>query len=415
MRSHHGPTWPAHADDPPERLVLSLMSGTSLDGMDLVLARLHADGPRVHAGVVERAFRPYPSDLRARLVQALDEGAADVRELAQLHAEIGHAYADACGSLTDRHDVDLVALSGQNVYHVPRVDASRGWRTPTTFQLGEAAYVLERCRVPVACDFRPSDVAAGGQGAPLVALGDLALHQSPGVGRVLQNLGGIANLTYLPPTFAPEQVVAFDTGPGNCLIDEAAARLTGAAVDEGGRLAAAGSVDEALLARLLTHPYLALPFPKTTGREVFSLARLEADLGVSLTDRVDVDLVATLTAFTAATVAAAYALLGRARPVDEVLLAGGGAHNRTLVAMLRARVAVPVRTFEELGLVSSDREALAFAVMAYLGYHGRAGTLPGATGARRAVVAGKFLWPHAHDGAPRRPRAASPHREDDTR
>jgi anhydro-N-acetylmuramic acid kinase len=393
-----GPTWPADpGTDPRPMLVLSLMSGTSLDGMDLVAARLEHAGPRVRATVVERASRAYPADLQRRLVAALEEGAADLAELTQLHAEIGHAYAAACGHLTDRLAVDLIALSGQNVYHVPRGDDRRGWRTPATLQLGEAALVMERCRVPVACDFRQSDFAAGGQGAPLVALGDLLLHQRPGVARAIHNLGGISNLTWLPPRFEPAAVIAFDTGPGNCLIDEAVARTGTADFDRDGRLAAAGTVDRALLARLMAHPYLTLPFPKTTGREVFSLARLEGDVGVRFDALGTDDLVATLTAFTAASVAAAYDLVRRDRPLDEVLLAGGGAANATLVSLLRAQLAVPVYTFEERGLVSKDREALSFAVMAYEGFHGRAGTLPSATGARRAVVAGKYLWPAAMD------------------
>ena len=396
MIPRRGPRWPGDPHAAPVPMtVLSLMSGTSLDGMDLVVARLASDGPRLRAEVIERASVPYPTQLRGRLVAALEEGVADVRELTQLHAEIGHAYADACGALSDRFPIDLVALSGQNVYHVPRVDAERGWRTRATLQLGEASFVLERCRVPVACDFRQSDVAAGGQGAPLVAFGDLMLHQRPGVARAVHNLGGIANLTWLPPRFDPDAVIAFDTGPGNCLIDEAVARTTADAYDHDGRLAAAGNVDEALLAVLMTHPYLDLPFPKTTGREVFALAQLERDLRIGFDHLSSVDLVTTLTAFTAASVAAAYARLRRERPLDEVLLAGGGAANPTLVAMLRARMDAPVRTFEEAGMVSKDREALAFAVMAYLGFHGRAGTLPSATGARRAVIAGKYLWPDA--------------------
>jgi len=393
-----GPTWPAEpTTDPPALTVLALMSGTSLDGMDLVVARLATDGPRVHAEVLERVSAPYRADLRRRLVAALEEGAADLRELTQLHAEIGQAYAGACGPLADRHALDLIALSGQNVYHVPRVDPERGWRTRSTLQLGEAAYTLERCRVPVACDFRQSDVAAGGQGAPMVSFGDLAVHWRPGVARAIHNVGGIANLTWLPPRLEPDAVVAFDTGPGNCLIDEAVERSFGAEYDDGGRIAAGGRVDAEALVALMRHPYLALPFPKTTGREVFALARLERDLGLSLDALPPADVVATLTAFTAATIAHAYEQLRRDRPLDEVLVAGGGAANATLMAMLRERLDVSVHTFEELGMVSKDREALAFAVMAYMGFTGRAGTLPVATGAARAVVAGKYLWPHAHD------------------
>jgi anhydro-N-acetylmuramic acid kinase len=373
--------------------VLSLMSGTSLDGMDAVVVDLHDDGARLAWQVRDRRSEAYPADLRGRLVAALGEGGGDVATLTQLHAEIGHAYAALCGPICDETAVDLVALSGQNVYHVPRVDAERGWRTTATLQLGEAALVLERCRVPVACDFRQSDMAAGGQGAPLVSYGDMRLHARRGAARAVHNLGGISNLTWLPPDGDAAGVIAFDTGPGNCLMDEAVQRATGAEFDDGGRIAARGVVDTALLERLMAHPYLRLPFPKTTGREVFSLGSTLGEVGADPDELRPEDLVATLAAFTAASVALAYDAVMAERPLDEVLLAGGGAANPTLVAMLRERLRVPVRTFEDVGMVSKDREALAFAVMAYDGFHGRAGTLPGATGARRAVVAGKYLWP----------------------
>lgn len=390
-----GPRWPADGEPPAPMRVLSLMSGTSLDGMDLVLVRFEPGADGLGWAVEDRASVPYDEALRRRLAAALEEGRADPLELAQLHAEVGEAYAGACDAVASRHRVDLIALSGQNVYHVPRVDPERGWRTVATLQVGEAARTLERCRVPVACDFRQSDMAAGGGGAPLVSFGDLVLFGRRGVGRAVHNLGGISNLTYLPPDLDPDRVVAFDTGPANCLMDEAMARRRGLPFDDGGRLAAEGRVDDAALDALLRHPYLALPFPKTTGRETFELGRLTAELAPGLTDLGDADLLATLCAFTAASVAAAYATLRQGgRTLDEVLLAGGGAENPALVAAIAQRMpGVAVRTVAELGVGPKDREALAFAAMAYHGYHGLAGTLPAATGARRAVVAGKYLWP----------------------
>jgi anhydro-N-acetylmuramic acid kinase len=394
-----GPTWPGLplGSPAPALTIASLMSGTSLDGMDVVVVRLEDDGRRLHWEVIERVSESYPDALRESLLAAL--GGADVASLAQLHAEIGHAYAAVCGPLADRLPLDLVALSGQNVYHVPRIDPARGWRTRSTLQLGEAAYVLERCRVPVMADFRQSDVAAGGQGAPLVAYGDWRLHAVEGVARSVHNLGGISNLTYLPADGDPAGVIAFDTGPGTCLVDEAAMRCFGVPYDEGGALAARGRVDDAALNALLAHPYLALPYPKTTGRELFELERTLHGAGVQIDSYRGADLVALMTAFAAAAIAHAYHdTLGM--PVDEVLLAGGGAMNPTLVEGLRHRLDVPIRTFEEVGMVSKEREALAFAVMAYDGFHGRATTLPAATGARRGVVAGKLLWPGARREEP---------------
>ncbi|MDQ3460656.1 MAG: anhydro-N-acetylmuramic acid kinase, partial [Deinococcota bacterium] len=233
------------------------------------------------------------------------------------------------------------------------------------------------------------DMAAGGQGAPMVAFGDLKLFAEPGVARAVHNLGGISNLTYLPADGDPGGVFAFDTGPASCLIDEAVKRDFDRDFDAGGALAARGEVHERVLAALLAHPYLSQGLPKTTGREVFTLSEFGAELkGVG-----GHDLLATLTAFTAESIARAYRDFVLAEGLDEVLVAGGGAHNDTLLEMLRARLELPVRSFEELGWRAKDREALAFAVMAYYAWHGLPNTLPRATGARRPVIAGKLSRP----------------------
>ena len=380
--------WPA---DLPAMRVLGVMSGTSLDGMDAVLARFERRAGSLDWAVVARAEAAFGADLRARLLRAIEPGGADTIELTQLHAEVGEAYAGLCAQVAAEHTVDLVALSGQTVYHIPRVDPGRGWRTVSTLQLGEASRVVERCRLAVVSDFRQSDLAAGGQGAPMVPFGDLHLFGSPGVARAVQNLGGIGNVTLLPADGDPDGVLAFDTGPANCLLDEAAALTVGRPFDRGGELAAAGAVDEALLARLLAHPYLALPPPKTTGREVFNLRELLPEGPAAWAPA---DLLATLTAYTAASTAEAYRRWVLPRGLDEVVLAGGGALNPALVAALRARLSgVPLRTFEELGWRSKDRETVAFALMGYAAWFGLPNTLPSATGARRAVVAGRITRP----------------------
>lgn len=371
--------------------VLSLMSGTSVDGTDAVLARFEQVGGALTWEVLDRTTRAFDPDLRRRLLRAIEPDGADAVELTQLHAEVGEAYADLCADVAARHPVDLIGLSGQTIYHIPRLDLERGWRAISTLQVGEPSRVLERVRLPVVSDFRQSDLAAGGQGAPMVSFGDLKLFGVPGVARAVQNLGGLGNVTLLPADGDPSRVLAFDTGPANCLIDEAVAVTTGAALDEGGRLGAAGRVDEALLARLLDHPYLRLPPPKTTGREVFTLREMLPEGPGGWRPE---DLVATLSAYTARTVADAYRAWVAPHGLDEVLLAGGGALNPTLVAMLHdALGGVPVRTFEELGWRSKDRETLSFGVMAYAAWHGLPNTLPSATGARRAVVAGRLLRP----------------------
>lgn len=373
--------------------VLSVMTGTSLDGADAICARLEDRDGRLHWEVLHREQLPYPQDLRVRLLDSLSPERSDVRTITQLHHEVGSHWAELCAQVASAVSPDLVALSGQTIYHVPRVEPERGWRVKSTLQIGESALTLEKLGVPVISDFRQSDLAAGGEGAPLVAFGDLKLYGQEGTDRAIHNLGGISNLTFLPGSLESAAVIAFDTGPGNCLIDEAAERRLGQPFDRDGSAAAAGSVNPDLLGRLMNHPYLQLAPPKTTGREVFTLdvilpetgsAELAAVLGTE-------DLLATLTAYTAHNLALAYSRLPAAP--DEVLIAGGGSFNTTLMHMIRQQLTYPVRTFAEAGLDARDREALAFAVMAYYGWHGHPNTLPRATGARHAVIAGKVLLP----------------------
>ncbi len=376
-----------NADLPPLN-ILALMSGTSLDGVDAVLVRLRREDSKLEHRVLARASEPYPSSLRGRLQRAMNPATSDVALLTQLHAEVGHAYANLAAEVQESANerVDLVALSGQTIYHIPLKDEAKGWRTPSTLQLGEASLVAERCFVPVYSDFRQGDMAAGGQGAPLVAFGDLHLFHKPGVTRAVHNLGGISNLTYLPANGDPNEVFAFDTGPANCLIDEAMERFYGLEYDSDGRHAASGQADDRVLSDLTAHPYLQRPPPKTTGREVFTLAEVEKEVPLKRLE--PDDLIATLTAFTAASIVEAYE---RFVPhVNEIVFAGGGALNRALVAMLRERLETNVSTFADLGWNAKDREALAFAVMGYFARHGLPNTLPNATGARRAVIAGKL-------------------------
>jgi anhydro-N-acetylmuramic acid kinase len=264
----------------------------------------------------------------------------------------------------------------------------------STLQIGEAAVIAERTGITTVADFRVADVAAGGQGAPLVSYVDWLLLQHPTRVRVVQNIGGIGNATYLPPGREPEGVLAFDTGPGNMLIDDAAQRATqGAqALDRDGRLAAGGRVDEALLGELMAHPYLAQAPPKTTGREQFG-AQFGAQVWACARGRgvSPQDIVATVTAFTAASIGDAYRRFLPAMP-DEVILGGGGSSNPSLVTMLRQELsAVRIVCHEDLGMSSDAKEALAFAVLAYEAVHGRSGNLPSCTGARGRRVLGKIV------------------------
>lgn len=375
----------------PPMTVLGLMSGTSMDGIDTVTVRLERTERGWSWEVLGRASHPYDPSLRERLHRAIDPERSDVVLLTELHQEVGVAYAEAVAAASAQHALDLAGLSGQTVYHIPRIDPERGWRVVSTLQLGEASVVTERCGVPTVSDFRQGDLAAGGQGAPMVPFSDLQLFHQPGRRIAIQNIGGIGNVTALPADGDPAAVLAFDTGPGNCLMDEAMTAFFGRPYDEGGRVAAAGSVLEDALARLLADPFFELAPPKTTGRELLTLAWALERGGLS--GAAPADIVATLNALTVASMVEAFRRHVLPRGLDAVLVAGGGARNPVLLEGLRRDLGVPVTPFSELGLDDKDRETLAMAVLGYLAFHGEPNVLPAATGARHPVVAGKVCRP----------------------
>ncbi len=366
--------------------VVGLMSGTSCDGVDAAVVEVRR-GEHLRVRTLATWSRPYGEAERQALLR-LSTSEATTEDLCRQNFEIGERLAEAalqalaCAGLGPG-DVHLVASHGHTAWHVPG---------HSTLQLGEAAVVAERTGLPVVSNFRARDVAAGGQGAPLVPYLDWLLFSHPGRHRAVQNLGGIANVTYLPASGGPDAVVAFDTGPGNMVMDGVVELLTGRRYDDRGRMAATGTPQPALLQELLQDPYFAQPPPKSTGREVFgaSYARALVERGRAL-GIPDEDLVATVTYLTARTVADAYRFLGR---VDEVLLSGGGVHNETLVRWIRELLApVPVRTTAEEGVDPDFKEAVAFAVLGALTAWGLAGNLPSATGARRPVVLGDITPP----------------------
>ncbi|MBX3144462.1 MAG: anhydro-N-acetylmuramic acid kinase [Trueperaceae bacterium] len=380
--------------------VLGVMSGTSLDGIDTVTARLERVAGRLRWQVLSRGAHLYPPEVAARLKLALDPRTSDVILLTELHQAVGQVYADVVAAEQAKVPVDLVALSGQTVYHIPRPDPEMRWTLKSTLQLGDASVVTERCRVMTVSDFRQSDIAAGGQGAPLVPFSDHLLYSEPGVSRLVVNLGGIANLTYLPADGDPAGVLAFDTGPANCILDDAARAFLGAERDEDGRVAASGSVDAAALARLMYDPYFRLAPPKTTGREVFHLrSTLQRGWGVAPEARAEsplavADLLSTIMQLSVESLASAIEAHVAERGVDEVLVAGGGARNPELMRRLAARLAWPVKTFAAIGFDDKDRETLAMAVMGFMALNGEPNISMAATGARHPVVAGKICRPY---------------------
>lgn len=378
----------------PARTILGLMSGTSLDGVDAALCEVAGHGHDTRIRLLHFETAPFPEGARARI---LDVMRGSVRDVCEANFELGELFADvALGAIARAgvplEAVDVIASHGQTIHHVDRA-AGR----PSTLQLGEGAVIAERTGRLVVSDFRVRDIAAGGGGAPLVAYLDHALLARPDRTTLLQNIGGIANVTVVTPR--PEDVLAFDTGPGNVLIDEVAREvaLDEDAFDRDGALSALGEADPAALEELLRHEYLRVPPPKTTGRELFG-----PELARELIERWDpgrlIDLLTTLVHFTARSIAGAVRehVLARGHRAAELVVSGGGVHNRTLMGVLRReleRDGVAVRAFDELGLGfgADAKEAVAFAVLANETVLGRPSNLPAATGARRPVVQGKIV------------------------
>jgi anhydro-N-acetylmuramic acid kinase len=372
----------------PERLVIGLLSGTSADGTDAALCAIRGAGEAMQLSLRAFVSTPFARPLRERIFRLAE---ADASELCDLDVLLGEAFAEGAHAVAAAAgvaiaDVDLIGSHGQTAVHHPRSAGKLG----ATLQIGEAAVIAERTGRPVVSDFRVRDVAAGGEGAPLVPLVDHLLFRVPGRRRALQNIGGIANVTLVGDRLA--DLVAFDNGPGNMPLDAVArAASAGAeAFDRDGARAARGRIDAGLLAELHRHPYLSQPLPKSTGRETFGkdfvyplLARFE-----SRTD----DLLATLTRFTAEAIARSYRDSLPAMP-DEAFVSGGGALNPTLMRHLAELLApIPVRTSSALGVDPEAKEAIAFAVLANQTLFGLPGNVPAVTGAAGPRVLGKISF-----------------------
>ncbi len=362
--------------------VAGIMSGTSLDGIDVAVVDIAGRGWNKRIETVALGSSPYPRSVCEALL-GISNCNTHTSEISRLNFLLGELYADAVvrtcrKSRLPLETVELIGCHGQTIYHQSRAH---------TLQIGEGSVIAERTGIPVVCDFRPRDIAAGGCGAPLVPYVDCLLLRHRRRGRVALNIGGIANITVIPPGATPDRVVAFDTGPGNMVIDALASLHTGGRMkfDRGGRVAARGKVSEKLLADLLADDYYRRRPPKTAGREQYGhdfVERLVAS-GVPLPD-----LIATATALTAATIA-------RACPAGDgwdLVVSGGGAHNRHMMDLLAA--ALPGYTIHpsaDFGIDVDGKEALAFAVLAFETWHGRPSNLPSATGACRAAVLGKII------------------------
>lgn len=407
-------------------MVMGLMSGTSVDAVDACLARLWMEPVEASAapkasvannsqGPLER-FRyemvathtvPMPPDLRSRLLKVMVEKHIALDELCSLQVAVGELFAETALGLLKTHNipasqVDCIGSHGQTIYHWPPAPGSQ--KLGHSLQIGEAAIIAEKTGIAVIADFRPSDMAAGGQGAPLVCFADCLLFEDEQRGRCIQNIGGIANVTVIPARKSArgggngettEPVIAFDTGPGNMLIDAAMAHFYGRTYDENGATAQSGTICEPLLTHLLAHPYLQQAPPKTTGREDFGEAFFREVLP-HFTDLPPADWVATLTRFTAQSLVEAYERFVFPRyTIDELIVGGGGTYNAFLLSSIgqlfaECGYAIAIKTHADFGLANPYKEALAFAILAWATRQNRPSNVPECTGAFKPVILGKI-------------------------
>ncbi|UUX35173.1 anhydro-N-acetylmuramic acid kinase AnmK [Fundicoccus culcitae] len=378
-------------------LAVGLMSGTSLDGLDAVLCEVKGTG--VDTEIKELAFETfeYPMKLRDLVKKVAENRPVSIAEVCSLNFELGKWYADAVINICKNYgiaseELGFVASHGQTVYHIPH---ERDGLVASTLQLGESAVIAYQCGCPVVSNFRTMDMAAGGEGAPLVPYSEYVLYQSAVKTIALQNIGGIGNVTVIPAGGEIEDVVAFDTGPGNMMINAAMEILYDESFDKGGAVAASGDLIIELVDELRDHPYLKMVPPKSTGREVFGIEYTK-QLIETYNNYAPEDIIATLTWFTAYSIVYSYReFIIPKYNLNEIILAGGGVHNLTLVEYIKELIPeIDVFTQEEKGFSSDSKEAVAFVILGNETLHRKPSNVPGATGAKEKVVLGNVTRPN---------------------
>ncbi len=382
-------------------IVAGVMSGTSADGIDVALVRLFGRGFRTRLELIAQQAFPYPADVRKAVLASMNAQKARVADLARLSFLLGELYADAVLATQRRAGVqaELIGCHGQTIYHQGDAAQFLGRTIACTWQTGEGAVIAARCGVPVVSDFRPADMAAGGKGAPLVPFLDYMLYRHRSRGRIVQNIGGIGNLTAIPAGATSEQVIAFDTGPGNMVIDTVMQCLFSEPYDKDGRIAASGYPMDQIVSEALRAGFFRRKPPRTAGREQFGgefVGKLLQRCGCARPE----DIVATATALTARSIAQSVAMVmrlgGDAAQYREFIVSGGGTNNATLMRMIKTvlePLGLHVRTSDELGMPSAAKEAMAFAVLAYQTWHRMPSNVPSATGAQHAAILGKVSYP----------------------
>ena len=382
--------------------VIGLMSGTSADGVDIALVRLAGQPPHLSWKLEGFITMPFPRAVREEILRVANGAPTSAEEIGRLHFLLGELFADgvraACRKFrVSLQKLDLIGSHGQTIFHQGAPALHLGRPIASTLQIAEPGIIAERTGVPVVADFRPRDIAAGGQGAPLVPYVDFLLYRDKKIGRIALNIGGIANLTAIPPGAQPDQVLAFDTGPGNMPMDELARHFTQGRkqFDPSGKMARRGRVLPDLLTELMKHRFFSLVPPKSAGREQFGAAFVARILEWSRRNGARAeDVLRTTTELTAISIVRSIErwVFPRFRPA-ELIVSGGGVHNRLLMNRIAAELkGVAILGSKALGVPEDAKEAMAFAILAYETFHGRPANLPSATGARHPVVLGKLIY-----------------------
>lgn len=389
-------------------IVAGIMSGTSADGINVALTRIQGRGLRSRLELLAHYEFPYSPNVRPTILATMNARSVSVADLARLNFLLGNLYADAVCAAQRRARVEceLIGCHGQTLYHQGVARPYLGRRIACTWQTGEATVIAAKAGVPVVADFRPADMAVGGKGAPLVPMLDYVLCRHRRYGRIVQNIGGIGNLTAIPPRATPDEVIGFDTGPGNMVIDAVTQRLFDRPYDRNGRLAARGEPLQRVLEHILRDAFFRRKPPKTAGREQFGSEFVREFL--RLCRRADPnDIVATATALTARAIGTAVRRFvlpmldargegaGRPQRFREFVVSGGGTKNNTLMTMIREELAplkIRVRTVDDFGIPSEAKEAVAFALLAYQTWRHVPSNIPSATGAERPAILGKISY-----------------------
>ena len=383
------------------KIAIGLMSGTSADGVSAVLVKLKGNWINTKFKIIEYETYPYSSGIRKRIFELFNPKTSTVDKICIMNFILGKIFAEAAIRIANKagisiKEIDFIASHGQTIYHIPKIIGINGYESKSTLQIGEPSVIASETGVITIADFRPKDIAVGGDGAPISAYADYIIFRSENVSRAIQNIGGIANVTYIPKKASINDIMAFDTGPGNMIIDAIVNYVTKGKLryDINGEIAAKGKVNNELLEWLMKHPYLKRKPPKTTGREEFgehyAMKVIEKAKELEISNE---DLIATVTMFTAKSIALSYKEFLPEIP-NEIIIGGGGAYNKTLMKMLREELKESkILVHEDFGIPSQAKEPLIMTILGNEVIHLHFNNIPNATGAKRKVIMGKVIFP----------------------